>query len=385
MRTTAIALLLTALVGCGKKSESGPPPRRSMKFPVETAPVVSRKVEYSVSAVGTVEAFEKQQITARIAGAVEKVSFVEGDTVKAGQLLVAIEPARYGVAVQSAKATLARAEAAAADAEAGLKRRETAVQQNPGLLAGEEVETWRTRARTAAAEVASAKAMLAQAGLNLRDAYVRAPVAGVIESRNVQTGQYAQPGTVLATLVQREPLLLRFQVTELDSARISAGMKVRFRAGALPDADAGYSGVIKHVAAQADDTSRMVAVAAEIDDPRKQALRPGAFAEVRVPVGAPIDSPVVPQTAVRPSERGFLAFVVIDGVATERVLELGMRTEDGMVEVRSGLKAGEQLVIRGAEALKDGAQVRIDAPSGKPAPAPPGAGLTPTPSKASNP
>jgi membrane fusion protein, multidrug efflux system len=70
-------------------------------------------------------------------------------------------------------------------------------------------------------------------------------------------------------------------------------------------------------------------------------------------------APVIPQTAVRPSERGFLAFVVEDGKARERVVELGLRTADGLVEVRGGVKPGEQLVVRGGEALKDGAAVRI--------------------------
>ena len=68
---------------------------------------------------------------------------------------------------------------------------------------------------------------------------------------------------------------------------------------------------------------------------------------------------MIPQTAVRPSERGFLAFVVEDGRARERVLALGLRTADGRVEVREGLKPGEQLVVRGAEALSDGATVRV--------------------------
>jgi len=68
--------------------------------------------------------------------------------------------------------------------------------------------------QTAAAEVSQAQAALAQARLNLRDALVRAPVSGIIQTRTVQTGQYVQLGTVLATLVQRDPLLLRFQVPE---------------------------------------------------------------------------------------------------------------------------------------------------------------------------
>jgi multidrug efflux pump subunit AcrA (membrane-fusion protein) len=110
----------------------------------------------------------------------------------------------------------------------------------------------------------------------------------------------------------------------------------------------------------------------------KNELRPGAFAEVTVPVGESSGAPVIPQTAVRPSEKGFLAFVVENGAAVERVLELGLRTADGRVEVKSGVKPGESLVVRGAEALRDGVPVRptprgAAAPSGSasagPAPA----------------
>ncbi len=91
------------------------------------------------------------------------------------------------------------------------------------MIPGEEIESWRTRQRTAEADVAEKKAALAQAELNLRDAYVRAPVAGLIETRRVQTGQYVQPGTVLATLVRREPLLLRFSVPAPEAASLRTG------------------------------------------------------------------------------------------------------------------------------------------------------------------
>jgi multidrug efflux pump subunit AcrA (membrane-fusion protein) len=103
----------------------------------------------------------------------------------------------------------------------------------------------------------------------------------------------------------------------------------------------------------------MVDVTAEVNDERKEELRPGAFAEVTVPIQS-AKAAVIPQTAVRPSERGFLAYVVGEGdVAAERVVTLGMRTADGLVEVKDGLAPGERLVIRGAEALRDGAAVRI--------------------------
>jgi multidrug efflux system membrane fusion protein len=331
-----------------------------MQFPVETMTVRDRAVVYSLNAVGSVEAFEKVQVTARVAGVVEKVQFAEGSRVGAGQVLVEIEPQRYTLAVASAQAAHNKAIAAKSDAEAGLKRRETVDKQNPGLIPGEEIEAWRTKVLVAAAEMAQAGAALNQAQLNLHDAYVRAPVPGVVQTRTVQTGQYVQPGTVLATLVRRDPLLLRFQVTEQDAVRLQPGMKAHFR---VRDSSQQYQARIIHVAASTDESTRMVAVTAEVVDKAKETLRSGSFAEVTVPVGNARPLPVVPQTAIRPSEKGFLAFVVENGKAAERILTPGMRTADGQIEILSGLRAGDVLVVRGAEALSDGVPVRQSAPA----------------------
>ncbi|WP_224241493.1 efflux RND transporter periplasmic adaptor subunit [Hyalangium gracile] len=376
-----VAVVVATGVGCGQKEGGGAlggagggdrgggaPPgkaggggpggggRGPMQFPVEVAPVEIRDVEYAVSAVGSVEAFEQVQITARVAGVVERVGFIEGQTVKKGELLAEIEPTRYSLAVSAAKAALEKAQASASEAQAGAQRRAAVNEQRPGLLPAEELETFQTRARTAAAEVSAAKAALEQAELNLRDAYVRAPMDGVLQTRTVQTGQYVQPGYVLATLLRREPLLVRFRVPEADVGRIKPGLSARFT---VRSDSRTYTAKITHVAAAADDQSRMVSVTAEVSKEDSEALRPGAFASVVVPVETSKGSPVVPQTAVRPSERGFLAYVVEGDKARERVLELGMRTADGRVEVREGLKPGEQLVVRGAEALREGAAVRV--------------------------
>lgn len=331
--------------------------RGALQFPVEVAPVESRDVEYSVSAVGSVEAFEVVQLTARVPGVVERVLFTEGQPVKKGEAIAEIEPARYSLAVESAQAALEKAEAARQDAQAGAQRRASVNEQRPGLLPQEELASYQMRARTADADVSAAKAALAKAQLDLRDAYVKAPMDGVLQTRSVQTGQYVQPGFVMATLLRREPLLLRFNVAEADVAGLKPGMPARFTVRS----DGGtYTAKITHVAAAADAQSRMVPVTAEVTGEGAKVLRPGAFATVAVPVSINKGSPVIPQTAVRPSERGFLAFVVEGGTkARERVVDLGLRTADGRVEVRDGLKTGEQLVVRGAEALKDGAAVRI--------------------------
>jgi membrane fusion protein, multidrug efflux system len=378
MRTQTILFLSCALTlaACGKKDggPSGGPPKGKLAFPVEVAPIAPERVEYSVSAFGNVDAYERVQVTARVAGVVEKVRFSEGDTVKNGQVLVEIDPARFNLAARRAAATLEGTQASAAEAAQNLKRRQGP--DGAGVFSKEDIDTWSTRSRTASAQVSEAKAALDEANLNLRDAFVRAPIEGKMQTRTVQTGQYVQAGTVLATVLRRDPLLLRFPVPEADAPRLSTGMSARLRVGSD---ERTFTAKITHVADAADENSRMVPVIAQVDDEHKNALRPGAFADVTVPIGASEAATVIPQTAIRPSERGFLAFVVQDGVAHERVLTLGMRTADGRVEVRKGLAAGEVLVVRGAEPLGEGRAVRV-VPTGQMGPkeapkeAPQGAG-----------
>ncbi|MBP1612166.1 MAG: hemolysin [Acidobacteria bacterium] len=295
-----LPLLLAAAAagGCGKGGGGAAPAQggaaaaggaRAIVFPVEVATVAAQLVEYRVAAVGSVEAFETVQVTARVAGVVDKVDFAEGNTVATGQKLAEIEPDRYRVQVDSAKATLG------------------------------------------------------------------APTGGTIETRRVETGQYVQPGSVIATLLRREPLLLRFNVPESDAPSLREGMEAQFT---VKDSPRTFRATITLVAGAAAESSRMVVVTARIDDPERALLRPGQFAEVTVAVGR-ADRPVVPETAIRPSERGFLAYVVEGDTARVRVLQLGMRTADGRVEVKDGLAPGESLVVRGAEALRDGAAVAV--------------------------
>jgi multidrug efflux system membrane fusion protein len=330
--------------------------RTKITFPVEVASVRLQSLVYSVAAVGSIEAFEKVQVTARVSGVVDRVLFSEGNFAKVDQVLVEIETERYRLAVEAAQAAHEKAEAALADAEAGLKRREAAIKQTPGLIPGEEVETWRTKVQLARSDVGQAKAALNQANLNLHDAYVRAPFSGIIQTRTVQTGMYVQTGMVLATLVRRDPLLLRFKVPERDAAQMHPGLTANFK---VRDNERDFNSKIVHVAASADEVTRMVEITAEINDSNDGALRPGAFAEIIVPVSSSRSVPVIPQTAVRPSERGFIAFIVENDIAQERILTLGMRTAEGQVEVLSGLSVGEMLVIRGGEALRNGAPVKV--------------------------
>ncbi|HEY2405329.1 MAG TPA: efflux RND transporter periplasmic adaptor subunit [Polyangiaceae bacterium] len=357
-----LAASVAVTPGC-KKTDAKPAAasaKRGAKtaaFPVEVIKVEAAPHEVVVTAPGIVDAFEHIQITARVSGVVDKVSFVEGQELKQNQVLALIDSRRYALSVSSAQAALEKAQATQADTQASLDRRTTASAANPGLIAGEEIETYQTKLRTAQADVDQAREAVKLAQLNLEDSNVKAPTAGIVQTRSVQTGQYVQAGSVIATLLRRDPLLLHFNVATSEAPRLKVDMPVDFT---LKESQQKYTGKITLVAGAADNDTRLVPITAQIDPTDKQFwLRPGSFAQVRVNIPSTKAFPMIPQTAARPSDRGFLAYAVEGDTAKEHVLELGLHTPDGMVEVKAGLDAGATLVTKGIEALADGSKVRV--------------------------
>jgi RND family efflux transporter MFP subunit len=327
-----------------------------LTFVVDLLEVDAKKVDYVVSAPGTIEAFERVQVTSRVSGVVDKVAFTDGQEVKRGDVLVVIDSERYRLAVNSSKAALEKAQAAQKDVEGQVSRREGAMAQHPGLIPGEELETYRTKTLTAKADTSVASENLKVAELNLRDSFVRAPIEGIIQTRTVETGQYVNAGFVMATLLRQDPMLLRFQVEPEEAPRLKPGMKATFT---LRESKNVFEAKLTLVAAAADPTTHMVAVTGEVvPGDHKYWLRPGSFCDVSVDVGASRDAPIIPRFATRATDHGYVTYVVENDVAQERVVTLGMSTKDGWVEVRSGLKDGDWIVVRGAEALSPGARVK---------------------------
>lgn len=360
MRYVAMAVLLWVAACSSEKGEAPAKKRggRKLEYPVEVAKLEQRQVTYTVTAPGTIEAFQQVQITARVAGAVDKVGFVEGQAVKAGDVLAVVESERYQIAVAQAQAAVAKAEATQRTAEASLQRRLNAQKDSPGLVPGEEIEQKQTAVDTAKADVEASRQALRVAQLNLRESSVRAPIAGIVQTRTVQQGQYLQPGAVLATILQRAPLLLRFQVTEVDAPRLQTGMTANI---AIKNSQRQFTAKLTLVAGAADAATRMVPVTAQVDPTDNDYwLRPGAFCVVTIPIGDARPGIVVPSLAVSPTEEGNVVYVVDDkGFARARRVVLGMRTPDGGVELRSGVAVGDVMVVRGVEPLSDGAPVVV--------------------------
>jgi membrane fusion protein, multidrug efflux system len=330
--------------------------------PVNVQEVRLQDVKVILSAVGTLEARDTVRVPARVAGVVQDIAFQEGKWVKPEEVLARIDPERYQLAARRAEATYRQAEAAQREAEAALDKRKALRQKDAGWVTEEELSNFTARLDQAQASVAEAKAAFDLASKDLHDSEVRADAAGLVNQRLVDTGQYLTAGTPVAIMIDSRKLKLVFKVAESEAGRLSVSSKITFKLKAAPDKE--FTATLYHVGETADPSTRMVDCLAWVDNPGRD-LRPGFFADVSVEVAERKGSLVVPQTAVLPTDRGFVGFVLKGENRVERrSLRLGLYTKEGNVEVLDGLRAGDKVIVRGAGILDDDSVVAPTAGGG---------------------
>jgi len=418
----AAGLLLAVASGCassgaGEKADKGGADKdkkpatsgsglggKARAYPVRVTTVSVGPVTYDIQALGTVEANDVYHIDARVPGTIYDVKFNEGDEVTTEQVLCTIAPEAYRFQQQRAKAQYEQAVANLADfkrrsvnavertrielarAEVEIARRRGV--KDLGAISDEEIQLYEARRDLAAIElkdtregaVTELKALEAAisereatwkiAEDDLRKSTVKPPIKGIIEKRLVTNMVFVTAGTQLATIVDRSALKLKFKVAERDASAVKEGVKVTFAVPAF--AGKRFSAEIYHVENLLEREARTLTCWAKVTQDGAL-LRPGYFASVNIITNFNEQAMVVPASAVLPTEKGFTAFVIVDGKAERRALKTGLSVTDNSIEILSGLKLGEQLVIEGSNALLDGVAVKIleGAPgtAGKPAPA----------------
>lgn len=350
MRTLVLALALVGvlpLAACGKEEAPKEKPALTVSVAVATPVSLPRRVDVS----GTVTAWQEVVIGAETGGLVAvQVLVDEGDWVRQGQLLVKMNDTLLRAALRQQDAQVQSARATLAEADANLARAQELKQK--GYLAQAALDQRLAAQRTAAANLSAAEAGRAQTAAQLDQTNIRAPVAGRITSRSVVKGQIVQPGTELFRLTREGRLELAGEVSEADLQRLRPGMPA-----AVTGDDGGQtSGTLRLVTPRVDAQTRVGLARVSLASPGE--FRPGMFARASIDVG---DQPalVTPQSAVV-YRNGKAGVFVLDaaGAARFRPVTTGARV-DSRVEITSGLREGERVVVGGAGFLADGDKVRV--------------------------
>ena len=370
---------------------------------VTTATAIVRELPQFFEATGSLTGDEQTDVMPSIAGKVVTIGVDMGSYVKRGQMIVRLDDVDSKLRVQQQqaqvdqmKASLRQAEEkvgirpgqsfdlnkipevsnakVALDlAEKNLRRSEKLIEsgdvsrsqydqqkaQRDQLLQVYEAALSLARQNyaavmTARANVANAESQLNLARRSLSYALVYSPIDGFVSERNADLGEYVSLTTKVATIVKTNPLRVRIDIPEQAIPAISVGQSVSVTTSAWPDKN--FSGRIARVSPNVTPTSRTLTVEAEVEN-SSGALKPGQFATVRILESRAQPAVLVPARAVRTEAGVSRVFVIKDGHAQERVVQLG-QTEGDLVQIKNGIAGDEQVATSNIEQLADGLAVR---------------------------
>lgn len=371
MRVSVFGSVLAALAACGPSggpAKGGAPGGGMPPATVGVVTVQPGNVALTTELPGRLEAWRVAQVRARVPGIVAKRLFTEGAVVKAGQPLFQLDDAAYRAALASAEAAVSRAEALLAQAQAQVLRNQPLADAK--AISAQEMLLTQTTARQAQADLATARAALLSARINLDYAAIKAPIDGRIGRALVTEGALVGQGdaTQMAVIQQTHPLYVNFTQPAADALRLrralDAGQLKRSAGGAanevrvLLDDGSEYPLPAKLLFTDltVDAATGQVNLRAELPNP-SGLLLPGLFVKVRL-VQASTDNAVrLPQQAVTRGASGDSVLVVgADNKPAPRKITVGASQGSDWV-VTGGLAAGERVIVDGFQKMMPGAPV----------------------------
>ncbi len=349
---------------------------------VTVAPVENTRIARKLSVTGTVAARELIAVLPQITGLqIEQILVDEGDFVKAGQVMAVLDNSVLQTQINGAKAeiesnsavvrqrqaALAQSQASLAEAERTLERNQQLA--NAGAISRQELDTRATEAATAREDVRVASADINSAQANVRSSTarlqqlqtqlgqttVRAPAAGIVAEKNIEIGNVAG-NQQLFSIIRAGELELQAQVPAIQLPQVQIGATAKITSDS--DRRVSLQGRVREIAPLVNAQSRQARV--KIDVPNTTLLRPGVFARAAITTNT-VPGIAIPAKAVVPQPDGTSTVFVLtnEGKVQARPVEVGEILNDGRVEIKNNLKAGDRVIVAGAGYLKDGDRVQV--------------------------
>jgi len=336
-------------------------------------------LEYTAQTAG----YRETEIRARVSGILLKRNFREGGTVRRGESLFTIDPAPFQLALERAKADVGVAEAQLQQAQRELARLKPVYESR--AVSQKEFDDATSAERIAAAQVASVRARLNEAQLNLEWTRVESPIAGITGRAAVSEGSLVSgPGVLLTTVTQTDPMYVIFGVSDRDTLalrrdaeagriRMPGDGRLKATVKLADGSEYPRPGVVNFVDARVNTQTGTTETRAEFPNPGN-VLRAGEFVRITLSGAVRPNVIVVPQRAVLEGPTGKFVYIAnAESKAEPRPVEVGAWTQDGWI-INSGLQPGERVIIDGmAKIFVPGSPVSIIDPAAKKeAPQPPG-------------
>ncbi|MGH7781273.1 MAG: MdtA/MuxA family multidrug efflux RND transporter periplasmic adaptor subunit [Candidatus Binataceae bacterium] len=329
--------------------------------PVTAITAKTGDLNHYLTAIGSVTAFNTVTLMSRVPGEIMKVTFAEGQSVKAGDLLVEIDPRPYQIQLEQAEGTLAKDQASLTDNKILLARDEELFKE--AVIARQDLDNQRATEAQFEGSIISDQAAVDSAKLQLTYSRITAPISGKIGLRLVDPGNIVAINQGLIVITQVQPISVRFSIPEDDLPLVINDMKTSPN---LPveawDRDFKTKladGTLLTLNNTIDQTTGTIILKAEFQN-LDNLLFPNQFVNARLLVGVTKDAVLIPAAAVqRGNARGSYVFVVQPGkIAQKRIVTIGA-TEGDTVAVAAGLESGEVVVTDGVDKLRNGSRVAV--------------------------
>ncbi len=361
-----ILAICAALAGCSspqaKNAKASTPPSA---IPVGVAIVKQGDFNVYLNGLGSVEAFYTVSLKTRIDGQIMQVNFREGQDVKKGETLLVIDPRPYEVALAQAQANLQKDEAQLTNAKAQYERNRVLYEE--GVIAKQDLDTLQASFGTYEGTIASDKAAIKNAELNLTYCYIKSPLDGRVGLRQVDPGNYVTGagGTALLVITQLHPIAVIFTIPQDQLQQVRDHMRqgpLDVDAYSSDDKTKLSSGKLLTIDNQIDATTGTVKLKAVFDNPDNN-LWPNQFVNAHLLLETRKNAITAPAAALQRGPDGTFAYVVdANNTVQMKPLQVAL-TQGSTAVVTSGLQAGDKIVTDGQEKLQVGSRVAPQSPA----------------------
>lgn len=360
-----LVLLFLSIAGCSNDATGKAKledPRKKMAMPVTVATAVNKTVPVELSAIGSVQSYNKVVVKSQVAGQLTEVHFAEGQAVKQGDLLFTIDPAPYEAELKLAEANLAKDRAQAENARKQVERYTSVVKK--GYVSAEEYDKVRTNAKALEATVRADEAAVERSKIELKYCYIRSPINGHTGEIKVDRGNIIKANdndTPMVVIRQTSPIYVVFTVPEQylpEIKKYMASQSLKVEAIIAGHEERKFVGELTFIDNSVDTTTGAIQLKATFPN-KDVALWPGLFVNVALTLTEQPDVVVIPTRAIQMGQEGNYVFVVTaQNTADYRPVNLGLTVGDEVV-VEKGVSAGEKVVTDGQLRLFPGALVKV--------------------------